>query len=41
MLRNVDPYVMSVYATVYVMKKIVDKRSAGEDTESKMIIHNE
>ena len=41
MVRDVDPYVMSVYATVYIMKQIMEKRSAEEDTESKKIIHNE
>jgi hypothetical protein len=40
MVRNVDTYVMSVYATLYsIMKQIMEKRSAGED--STMIIHNE
>jgi hypothetical protein len=41
MVRNVDPYVMSVYATLCIMKKIMENRSAREDTENKMIIHNE
>jgi len=41
MVRNVDLFAMSVYATVYIMKQIMEKRSAGEDTESKMIIHKE
>jgi hypothetical protein len=33
MVRNVHPYIMSVYATVYIIKQIMDKRSAGEDRE--------
>jgi hypothetical protein len=42
MVRSVNPNVMSDYATLYnIMKQIMEKRSAGEDTESTMIIHNE
>jgi len=42
MVRKVDTYVTSVYATLYsIIKQIMKKRSAGEDTESTMIIDND